>query len=164
MKEKTVNQSAIDGHTYRIFSNDLNPKGTVFGGRVMSILDRLASIVAERHSEKVCVTASVDSMHFLGPAKQGENLICQVAINKAWKTSMEIGTRVLAEAPRAGKKVHILSAYFTFVALDDEDFPTKVPKVIPETTDQIRRYDEAELRRTLRFAASQEIKALRKKR
>lgn len=164
MEGKTVNESSIEGHTYRIFSNDLNPKGTVFGGRVMSILDRLASIVSERHSGRVCVTVSVDSMHFLGPAKQGETLICKISINRSWNTSMEIGAQVTAEKPRTGERNHILSAYFTFVALDDNDKPTEVPTVIPETPEQKRRYDEAELRRTLRFAATKEIKAHRKER
>lgn len=150
LKPKKVSETAIDDQTYKVFPNDLNSNDTVFGGLVMSILDRVALVVAERHSEQTCVTVSVDSMHFLGPAKRGDILIFRAAVNRAWRSSMEIGLKVLAEHPHTRERKHILSAYFTFVALDGDGRPTEVPAVIPESKIEQRRYEEANSRRERR--------------
>ncbi len=144
---KFVSASAIHDHTYKIFPNDLNSTETVFGGLIMATLDRVASVVAERHSGKSCVTASVDAMHFLQPAKRGDILIFQASINRSWQTSMEVGVRVLAEDYRTGNRRHMVSAYFTFVATNESGRPTAVPHVVAETKDEKRRYEEAGYRR-----------------
>jgi acyl-CoA hydrolase len=158
---KRVSESAIHDHTYKIFPNDLNSTETVFGGLIMATLDRVASVVAERHSGKSCVTASVDAMHFLKPARRGDILIFQASINRSWQTSMEVGVRVLAEDYRTGARRHMVSAYFTFVATDDNGVKTSVPQVIPDTEDEQRRYEEAGYRRDRRRKEA-EARRLRK--
>jgi acyl-CoA hydrolase len=163
MKPKTVRDSEVVDHTYKIFPNDLNSRGTVFGGMIMAICDRIALVVAERHSKCICVTASVDAMHFLQPAGQGDNLLFKAAINRAWNTSMEIGVRVEAEHWQTGNKRHVISAYFTFVAVDENKKPTPVPPVIPETPIEKRRFEEAEDRRQRRKKEAEERKLKRSK-
>lgn len=157
---KSIADSAVTDHTYKVFPNDLNSYGTAFGGMIMAICDRTALVVAERHSKKTCVTASVDSMHFLRPAGQGDILLFSAAVNRAWTTSMEIGVKVMAEHYETGKRRHILSAYFTFIALDKDKQPTEVPHIIPKTPIEKRRYEEANDRREQRKkeAESRKIK------
>lgn len=150
MKAKTPSQSFINDYAYRIFPNDLNSHGTAFGGMIMAILDRIASIVAERHSGKDCVTVCVDSFSFLNPARHGEILIFKASITRSWNTSMEIGVKVVAESINRSEKIPIVSAHFVFVALDNKGRPTAVPPVHPETEDEKRRYVNAEVRRTSR--------------
>lgn len=116
----------------------------------MAILDRVACVAAERHAERVCVTVSVDSMHFLAPARKGDVLIFKAAVNRSWKSSMEVGVRVTAEHPTTRKSTHILSAYLTFVSLDAAKNPVQVPVLQPDTEIEVRRYEEAGRRRALR--------------
>ena len=151
MEGKPVSASAIMDQVVEVFPNDLNAHGTLFGGRLMQLVDTLAAIVAKRHSGRVCVTLGIDSVRFLNPARRGDILVCKASVNRAWRTSMEIGVKVIAEDFRTLEQKDILSAYFTFVAMDDELKPAKVISVIPETPEQIQRYKAAELRRQHRL-------------
>lgn len=150
---KSPSESAIEQNVYKIFPNDLNSKYTVFGGLVMGLCDRTALIVAERHSGCTCVTAAVDSLNFLAPARSGETLVVKAAINRSWSSSMEIGVHVAAEDSHTGDSRHVVSAYLTFVALDGDGKPTTVPGVEPHTDDEKRRYAEAGRRRESRLRA-----------
>lgn len=148
---KYVKESAIDQQTALVFPNDLNAYGTLFGGRVLELGDWLCSIVAKRHTGKVCVTLGLDSVRFLSSATTGDILVLKAAINRAWNTSMEIGLKVYAENFRTQESKHIFSAYFTFVALDENRKPTKILPIIPETQEERRRFQEAEIRRQKRL-------------
>lgn len=152
MKDRRPADSAIEQNVYKIFPNDLNSKYTVFGGLVMGLCDRTALIVAERHSGRPCVTAAVDSLNFLAPARAGETLVISASVNRSWNSSMEIGVRVCAEDTQLAEQRHVVSAYLTFVALDDDGRPTAVPEVRPASADEKRRYAAAERRRNARVA------------
>lgn len=156
MLEKTVAESAVEQNVYKVFPNDLNSKYTVFGGLVMSLCDRTALIVAERHSGHACVTAAVDSFQFLAAARSGDTLIIKAAVNRSWRSSMEIGVRVTAENSRTGRDRHVVSAYLTFVALDEDGKPTAVPALEPRTDVERKRFKQAEQRRKQRLAVRDE--------
>lgn len=148
---KVPSASAIEQNVYKVFPNDLNSKYTVFGGLVMSLCDRTALIVAERHSSAPCVTAAVDSLNFVAPARAGDTLIIRSSVNRSWRSSMEIGVHVAAENSHTRESRHVVSAYLTFVALGDDGTPQSVPPVAPQTETEKRRFDEAGQRRQQRI-------------
>ena len=150
-KTKTIKESVVADYPYTIFPNDLNAIKTAFGGRVMEIADRVAAISAKRHSGKICVTLGIDSVRFLEPALEGETLIFKAAVNRVWKSSMEVGVKVLIEDFQTGATRHVVSAYFTFVAINARRRPINVAEIIPETPEEKRRYQEADQRRKLRL-------------
>ena len=151
MEGKSVSSSAITDQVVEVFPNDLNPHGTLFGGRVMQIVDNLAAIVAKRHSGRVCVTLGIDSVRFLNPAYHGDILVCMASVNRTWRTSKEVGVKVIAEDFRTLEQKDIFSAYFTFVAIDEDLKPVEVLPVIPESPEQVQRYHDAEKRRKHRL-------------
>lgn len=161
LKGKRPSESAVEQNVYKVFPNDLNSEYTVFGGLVMGLCDRTALIVAERHSGHSCVTAAIDSLNFLAPAHSGETLVLKAAVNRVWRSSMEIGVHVAAENSFQGDTRHVVSAYLTFVALGEDGSPTQVTPVLPETEIEQRRFDAAEERRNARLAMRADGKDLR---
>lgn len=151
-KARPPSASAVEQNVYKIFPNDLNSEYTVFGGLVMGLCDRTALIVAERHSGRTCVTAAVDSLNFLAPARSGETLVVKASVNRAWRSSMEIGVYVAAENSHTGDRRHVVSAYLTFVALGDDGQPVDVPQVLPESAAEKARFAAAGQRRAARLA------------
>ena len=144
-----------------VFPNDLNANDTVFGGLIMALMDRLAVVVASRHAGGVCVTAGVDAVNFIAPARRGDVLIYNVSVNRAWSSSMEVGCKVEAERIGGGDRRHIVSAYLTFVAMDDDGKPRKVPELVPENDAEKQRFEEAALRRSSRLSHADSLRALR---
>lgn len=147
---KKVSDSALEQQVYQIFPNDLNPQETIFGGAVMAQLDRIGYAVAERHSESICVTASVDALSFIAPAHRGEMLVFCGSVNRVWHSSMEVGLRVSAYRPGDKEERAIVSAYMTFVALGEDGKSREVPELVPENAVGKRRYQEAGERRESR--------------
>ncbi|HWU69585.1 MAG TPA: acyl-CoA thioesterase [Stenotrophobium sp.] len=160
---KSVSESALRDQAYMIFPNDLNANDTVFGGLIMAQMDRYSAVVADRHAGGVTVTVAVDAVHFIAPARRGDVLVFNVVVNRAWRSSMEIGCRVEAAAVNGGERRHILSAYSTFVAMDPDGKPRPVPPLTPITPDEVRRYGEAQLRRELRLKHAHEMAQFRAK-
>ena len=149
MKSKSIKNSHVIMHEL-VLPNDTNVLGNVHGGRVMCLMDICAAMSAYKHARQPVVTASVDRLDFLAPAKKGDILILKSSVNYAHKTSMEIGVRIDAESPFTGEVRHTATAYLTFVAIDGNNKPTKIPKIIPETEDEKRRYQRAKNRHLIR--------------
>ena len=156
-----VAYSAVREQVYMVFPNDLNSNDTVFGGLIMAQMDRYCAVAADRHAGGVCVTVGVDAVHFIAPARGGDVLIFNSAVNRAWTSSMEVGCKVEAENVGGGDRRHILSAYLTFVAMDEHGRPRPVPPVVPETQHEKQRYEEAQLRRESRLRHAEDLKRLR---
>jgi acyl-CoA hydrolase len=137
--------------TQLVLPNDTNQLGNLLGGTLMHWIDIAASIASQRHSGRVCVTASVDELNFHHPIRLGEVVTLQASVNRAFTTSMEVGVVVTAHGKEGLSSRRANNAYLTFVALDENGLPTPVPPVIPENGDELRRYREALERREIRL-------------
>ncbi len=151
-----MSSNVVSEHCATIISHMMMPQhansaGNVHGGVVMKYIDEAAFVVASRHARCNTVTASLDRLDFHRPVKIGDLLVLKACINYTGSTSMEIGVRVEAEHLRSGKIIHIASSYLTFVALDDEGHPTKVPQLELVNEEAKRRYQDALVRRKNRL-------------
>jgi uncharacterized protein (TIGR00369 family) len=148
-----VNLAMITG------DREANLFGNVHGGEIMKLADSTAGAVAQRHSGGPAVTAALDEMAFLHPVHVGDIVHTRAQVNWAGRSSMEIGVRVETEpwTDASGTLRHVASAYFVFVAIDGDGRPRAIPGLAPETSDEIRRMREAEIRRAHRLAKKQEI-------
>lgn len=144
--------------TELVLPSHTNTLGSVFGGTIMSWIDIAAAIAAQRHSRKVVVTASIDALHFMTPIKLGFIVKIHARVNYVGKTSMEVGVRVDAENPITGESRHAVTAYTTFVALDEHGKPTPAPALVIQSTEDKRRNSAAKKRRNSRVLLAQELK------
>lgn len=134
----------------RVFPNDVNNHSTLFGGRLLSDIDQVASISAAKHSRRECVTVSVDGVEFLHPIRP-EDLVCfESFVTWTGTSSMEIFIKVHAENLHTGESIIAAISYVTFIALDEFRKPVRVPRVIPETDEEKYLHDKSEIRATLR--------------
>jgi acyl-CoA hydrolase len=132
--------------------NDANSLGNLLGGKVMHLVDLAGAMAAMRHSRCAVVTVSVDQMSFLHPVHIGQWVRLRSAVNRVFRTSMEVGVKVWVEDLIKAELTHTSSAYLTFVALDSSGNPIPITPVIPETEMEIRRFEEAGQRRNHRLS------------
>ena len=144
-KSKTVKESQVTLNAL-MTPAEQNFKGLVFGGVILKMIDQIAYICARKHCRRYCVTASIDRVDFKEPIRVGELVTVVASLNYAGRTSMEIGVKVFAECLNTGKIRHTNTSYVVMVAVDDDGSPVEVPRVIPHTTIEKRRYKEAEKR------------------
>jgi acyl-CoA hydrolase len=147
---------------YLAAPNDANLRGSLFGGVILALVDKIAYVSATRHADCPTVTASFDQVDFRSPIEIGEIVTLHASVNYAGKTSMEIGVRVMAESVSGGEPRHTNSCYVTMVALDDEGRPKAVPKLILEDEVEYRRYQDAVQRRKARLLLAEERRARRR--
>lgn len=140
-----------------------NFSGNVHGGQILKMLDEVAYACAARYSGRYVVTVSVDEVRFLKTIYVGELVTFLAAINYTGRTSMEVGIRVQSENPRQRTYRHVMTCYFTMVAVDDDMKPTPVTPFEPQNEAERRRHAAAVLRRDFRAEVQKrhaEIKAL----
>ena len=150
IKSKFPKESRVE-MTEVVLPQHTNSLGTIFGGVILSWTDIAAAISAQKHCQKMVVTASFDAMNFLAPIHLGWIVYIKGQVNYVASTSCEVGINITAENPLTRESHHTASAYITMVAIDSNGRPTAVPKLIPKTKDEKRRYEEAKLRRERRL-------------
>lgn len=148
--KKFVSDSVVT-MTELVLPNHTNQLGNLLGGQLMHWIDICAALASSKHAQRVCVTASVDRIDFHHPIRLGDVVILHASVNRVFNTSMEVGVKVFSENHVKGTYVHTNSAYLTFVGLDENGKPVKSPEIIPQTEDEIRRYNKALQRREERL-------------
>jgi acyl-CoA hydrolase len=134
-----------------VLPNDTNPLNNLMGGRLLHWMDIAAAISAQKHCNRVVVTASVDNVSFQHPIKLGDVVTIQAKVTRAFHTSVEVRLVVWAENIPSGEKVKSNEAYYTFVALDENGKTVPVPSITPETEKEQALFDGALRRRQLRL-------------
>lgn len=156
-KKKFARESATI-MTEMVLPNDTNTLNNLMGGKLMHWLDIVAAIAAQKHSNRIVVTASADSISFKEPIALGNVVTLKSQVTRSFNSSMEVFIEVIAEDIPANKKIMTHRAFFTFVAVDQNGKPIEVPEVIPETDEEKERYEGALRRRQLRLVLSQRMK------
>ena len=126
----------------------------VHGGEILKMLDHVAYACAARYSGTYVATLSVDMVLFKNPIKVGSLVTFHASINYTGRTSMEVGIKVISEDIKDHTLKNTNVCYFTLVAIDTNEVPCAVPKLVPETEDEKRRYNDAIARRELRMAVT----------
>jgi acyl-CoA thioesterase YciA len=128
-----------------VFPSDANPQGTMFGGRLLAMMDMVAGVAASRYTHTQVVTASTDSITFTSPLFIGDRIEIIARVVWVGKTSMVIKTDVFGEHPLRGDRKHCTTAHFVFIAIDKNQRPAPLPPLFIETEDQQREYEAAAL-------------------
>ncbi|MBU2950055.1 acyl-CoA thioesterase [Tamlana agarivorans] len=157
-KHATESQVSI---TQLMLPSHSNFSGKIHGGHILGLMDQIAFACASKHSRHYCVTASVNRVDFLNPIEVGELVTLKASVNYTGKTSMVVGLRVESQNIQSGEIKHCNSSYFTMVAKDENGKNVKVPGLILNDIQSVRRFSRSIARqeqaktRTTQFKSSE---------
>ena len=157
MKAKTAKES-LSISTDLVLPSDTNALNTMFGGELLSRMDRVCCIAAQRHSGQIAVTVSVNHVAFNKTVPLGGTVTIEAKVSRSFKSSMEVYADVWYEERDSGKMTKVNEGIFTFVAVAKEGSRVKVPELIPETELEKERFDAALRRRQLSLVLSGKLK------
>jgi len=152
---------ARESHTIMnelVLPNDTNTLNNLMGGRLLHWMDIAAAISAQKHCNRTVVTASVDNVSFKHPVKLGDVITIEAQVTRAFNTSVEVRLEIWAQNIPSGTRVKSNEAFYTFVAIDQENEKVAVPQLIPETDEEKKLYNEAQQRRELRLVLGGKLK------
>lgn len=156
-KSKTVSES-LAINSQMIMPNDTNTLGNLMGGNLMRMVDIAGAISAQRHSNRIVVTASIDNVSFENKVPLGDVITLEAKVTRAFNTSMEVMVRVYSENIPMGTRVQTNTAFLTFVAVDQSGRPIEIAEAIPETNEEKELYAAALRRRQLRLVLGGRMK------
>lgn len=157
-KKKFVRESKVT-MTELVLPNDTNTLNNLMGGRLMHWMDIGSAIAAQKHSNRIVVTASVDNISFGKPIQLGDVVTLEAMVSRAFNSSMEVVVKVKTENIPSGKCEVTHSAFFTFVAVDQGGRPIDVPEAVPETDEEKELFAGALRRRQLRLILAKRMEA-----
>jgi acyl-CoA hydrolase len=139
-----------------VLPEDTNPRGSIFGGRVLALVDKCAAVAAMRHARSEVLTVSMDSVEFHNAVRVGDVLVLEGRLNAAFRSSMEIEVEVRSEDRASGARKLTTRAYVTMVAVDTDGHPIPVPPLSDRSAEDRARSEQAGRRRAARLAARSE--------
>ena len=148
-KGKYVADSAIENKKIEFLEANLNPFDYLFGGMLLQIAGKYGIETAKSHIETDCKATDIIQMKFYHPIKRGDTLYCSTSVNNAWKKTLEVGIKIMAEDFRLLEQKEIVSAYFIYQVIDKEE----IPYLIPKTIDEKRRFFQADKRKSQRLTS-----------
>ncbi len=157
-KKKKTAQNSYVNMTELVLPNDTNTLNNLMGGRLLHWMDIVSAIAAQRHSNRIVVTASVDNVSFTKAIQLGDVVTLRAKVTRSFNSSMEVHIEVEAEDIPNGTKFKSNEAYYTFVAVDQSGRPIDVAELVPETPEEIERYNGALRRRQLRLVLAKRMK------
>jgi len=152
MEQKLSTNVSRTIQTKLVLPPDTNHMGTIFGGKILALIDEIAAIAAIKHSKTAVVTASIDKVNFRSSVKLGDILTIEGFVISTGRTSMEVYVKVECEHIDTGERRLTTDSFITMVAIDGDNRPTAVPGVIPETAEEKELFKQAQERRALRQA------------
>jgi acyl-CoA hydrolase len=155
-KKKSPRESQVT-MTEFVLPNDTNTLNNLMGGRLMHWMDIASAISAQKHSNRIVVTASVDNVSFKKPIRLGNVVTLKAQVTRSFNSSMEVAIEVWAEDIPSGTHLESNRAFFTFVAVDQLGRPIDVPELVPETEEEIELYEGALRRRQLRLVLAKRM-------
>lgn len=157
-KKKKFARESFVTMTELVLPNDTNTLNNLMGGKLMHWMDIVSAISAQRHCNRIVVTASADNISFGQGIQLGNVVTLKAQVSRAFNSSMEVSIVVTAEDIPSGSKFESNRAFFTFVAVDQSGRPIDVPEVVPETEEEIALYESALRRRQLRLVLGNRMK------
>jgi acyl-CoA hydrolase len=134
-----------------VFPQDLNPRGKLYGGKMVRWAMEAGMLAAIRHARKPLTLASMENLFFYEPVESGEIVSYFAQVDYAGRTSMEVSVEVRSEDPAREVSRSPCLAHLTYVALDENERPSGVPAVEPEFRGEELVYREGEGRRRARM-------------
>jgi acyl-CoA hydrolase len=135
--------------------------GKVHGGLLLSLMDKVAYVVAAKHAGNYCVTASIDNVDFLAAVEVGNLVSLKASVNYVGNASMIIGIRVVSENVKTQIFTHTNTSYFTMVSMDEHHHPVQVPGLILETKEEVRRFADALRRKEIKKEHQQKMQHIK---
>ena len=126
-------------------------KPRLFGGQIMAWIDVIGAVAARRYTQRAVTTVCIDNLTFLKPAYLNDTVVQEAVVTWTGRTSLEVRVDSMVERLDGSREL-INRAYAVFVALDDEDKPTAIPMLMPETDEEKQEFAAAEQRRQIRLS------------
>uniref|UniRef100_A0A8C4RBE4 Acyl-CoA thioesterase 11a n=2 Tax=Eptatretus burgeri TaxID=7764 RepID=A0A8C4RBE4_EPTBU len=131
-----------------------NHRGELGPGQLLKWMDITGCLAAEKHAGMLCVTASMDDIHFEQTIRVGQAVLIKARVNRAFNTSLEVGISVRVDDLESGRQEQVCKAYSTFVVRKNHKQKVQLRAVRPTSSEEWQEHKLAAERRRMRLTHS----------